>query len=104
MELGKSFYIILTLVSGISWTIVYILIIIKSFRDKTYGMPFLALAFNLAWELIFSFILVPPVLGLQVFINRIWFVFDVIILIAYFIYGEKEWPSQINKTLFYLYS
>lgn len=104
MEIGKSAAAILTLISGLSWTIVYILIIIRSFRDKTYGMPFWALAFNFGWEFIFSFVLIPDTVGLQGIINRIWLFFDAIILIAYFLYGKKEWPQRINKHLFYPYS
>ncbi len=104
MEIGKTVSTVLILISGISWTIVYVLIIIHSFRDKTYGMPFWALAFNFGWELIFSFVLVPAALGLQGIINRIWLAFDVLILIAYFLYGKKEWPSNISKNLFYPYS
>src|SRR5215212_2978808 len=104
MEISKTAITILTLISGISWTTVYILIIIRSFRDKTYGMPFWALAFNLGWELIFSFVLVPDTAGLQEIINRIWLAFDVLILVAYFLYGKKEWPENISKKLFYPYS
>lgn len=104
MEIGKNLNNALTLISGISWTIVYILIIIRSFRDKTYGMPFWALAFNISWELIFSFVLVSATSGLQEIINRVWLTFDVLILIAYFKYGKKEWPQHISKSLFYPYS
>ncbi|WP_018614620.1 hypothetical protein [Segetibacter koreensis] len=104
MEIGKTLNTILTLIGGISWTIVYILIIIRSFRDKTYGMPFWALAFNFGWELIFSFVLPGDSPGLQGIINKIWLAFDVFILIAYFLYGIKEWPQRISKNLFYPYS
>jgi hypothetical protein len=104
MEIGKTLNTILTLIGGICWTVVYILIIIRSFRDKTYGMPFWALAFNFGWELIFSFILPGDRPGLQGIINKVWFAFDVFILIAYFLYGKKEWPQRISKNLFYPYS
>jgi hypothetical protein len=104
MEVSKTVSTILTLISGISWTIVYILIIIHSFRDKTYGMPFWALAFNIGWEFIFSFMLVPDATTLQLIINRIWLVFDALILVAYFMYGMKEWPEHLSKKLFYPYS
>lgn len=102
MEIGKTVTTILTLISGISWTIVYILIIIRSFRDKTYGMPFWALAFNISWEFIFSFMLVSDASGLQGIINKVWFAFDVVILITYIKYGKKEWPQQLSKDFFIL--
>src|SRR3954454_18599512 len=104
MEMGKTVNTVLTLIGGISWTTVYILIIIRSFRDKTYGMPFWALAFNFGWEFIFSFVLTGQRVGLQTIINRIWLACDVLILVAYFVFGKKEWPKNINKSLFYPYS
>lgn len=104
MEIGPTLNTILTLTSGICWTIVYILIIIRSFKDKTYGMPFWALAFNISWEAIFSFVLLFPTMQLQTAINKIWLLFDVVILIAYCLYGQKEWPGQISRKWFYPYS
>ena len=104
--MGKTITDILTLVSGVSWTLVYLLIIFHSYRDKTYGMPYWALAFNFSWELIFSFVLSThsPGLQLQLIINRIWLVFDLVIFIAYFLYGKREWPSHLPRSLFYPYS
>ncbi len=40
--------------SGLFWTVTYLLIIRRGFRDQTYGMPLVALCANLAWEFIFS--------------------------------------------------
>jgi len=94
----------LTLTSGICWTIVYILIIIRSFKDKTYGMPFWALAFNISWEAIFSFVLISSTISLQIIINRVWLLFDVAIVIAYCMYGKREWTTQVSKKWFYPYS
>ena len=104
--MGRTVTDILTLVSGVSWTLVYLLIIFRSYRDKTYGMPYWALAFNFSWELIFSFVLSihSPDQQLQLIINRIWLVFDLFIFIAYFLYGKKEWPSHLPLSLFYPYS
>jgi hypothetical protein len=97
---------VLTLVSGVCWTGVYVLIILRSFRDKTYGMPFWALAFNFSWEFIFSFVLAPtsPEWQLQLWINRVWLLFDAAILVAYFKWGKKEWSSTLPLALFYPYS
>lgn len=104
MEIGATLKTVLTIISGLCWTTVYILIIIRSFRDKTYGMPFWALAFNVGWEFIFSFVLIPDQLGLQGIINRIWLAFDVVILVTYIMYGKKEWPKNVPESLFYPYS
>lgn len=96
----------LTLISGICWTLVYVLIIIRSYRDKTYGMPYWALAFNLSWEFIFSFVLLPtsPEWFLQLWINRVWLLFDLAILVAYVKWGKKEWSTTLPVALFYPYS
>jgi hypothetical protein len=104
--MGKTWTDILTLVGGLSWTLVYLLIIVRSYRDKTYGMPYWALAFNFSWEAIFSFVLSidSPDLQLQLVINRIWLACDGLIFIAYFLYGKKEWPSHLPRSLFYPYS
>ena len=104
--MGNTLTHALTLLSGLCWTGVYLLIILRSFRDKTYGMPHWALAFNFSWELIFSFVLVAkaPELQLQLLINRVWLLFDAAIFVAYFLYGKKEWPSTLPQTLFYPYS
>ena len=90
---------ILTLISGISWTIVYLAIIYRGFKDKTYGMPFFALALNLSWEFIFSFLFGGP-LSLQLVINVIWFFFDLVILYTYFRYGRKEFPKSVDQKWF----
>jgi hypothetical protein len=90
---------ILTLTSGISWTIVYLAIIYRGFKDKTYGMPFFALALNIAWEFIFSF-LFGGELSLQLVINILWFFFDVVILYTYFRYGRQEFPEAVDPKWF----
>ena len=94
-----TFLNILTLISGISWTIVYLAIINRGFRDKTYGMPLFALALNITWEFIFSF-LFGGRFSPQLVINIIWFSFDVVILYTYFRYGRKEFPKTIDQKWF----
>ena len=87
---------VLTLTSGMCWTLVYIDIILRGFKDKTYGMPLFALAFNIAWEFIFGFVK-PGDLSLQKAVNVIWFCFDAVILVTYFKYGRKEFPKSLEK-------
>ena len=104
--MGKTFTDALTLVSGLCWTVVYILIIVRSYKDKTYGMPYWALAFNFSWEFIFSFLLSTslPEHQLQLIVNRVWLAFDIFIFVAYFMYGKKEWPASVPRSLFIPYS
>ncbi|HEY6073668.1 MAG TPA: hypothetical protein VIV15_09810, partial [Anaerolineales bacterium] len=81
-----------TLVSGISWSIVYIDVINRGFRDRTYGMPFFALAFNISWEFIYSFLIYQG-FPLQRAVNILWFLLDLAILYTYFWYGPDEFPK-----------
>jgi len=96
--MDARFYI-LTLISGISWTLVYLAIIYRGFKDRTYGMPFFALALNISWEFIYSFLFGGP-LSLQLVINIAWFCFDVVILSTYFRYGRKEFPKAVDPRWF----
>ena len=72
-----------------------------SFTDKSYGVPFLALAMNMSWEFIYSFVLHTNIAKIQLYINRIWFFLDVIIFAAYVLYGLKEWSNQSYRKWFY---
>jgi len=47
-----SFSILLILFSGLCWSIVYVEAVRLGFRDKTFAIPFWALAFNIAWEVL----------------------------------------------------
>jgi hypothetical protein len=92
---------LLTLISGLCWTIVYIEGIRLGFKDRTYAIPFFALALNFAWELIYT------VLGLrtspsdiQTVINIIWLLFDIGILYTYFKFGKKDFPSSLPQSWF----
>ena len=45
----------LTLLSGIGWIIVYEECIRLGIKQKTYAMPFWALALNITWEAIYAY-------------------------------------------------
>jgi hypothetical protein len=94
-----ALYYVLTLISGISWTIVYLAIIYRGFKDRTYGMPFFALALNLTWEFLYSFLFGGDA-SLQLVINVIWFAFDLVILYTYFRYGRSEFPASVDPKWF----
>jgi hypothetical protein len=89
----------LKLGSGLFWTITYLLIIIKGSREKTYGMPMVALCANISWEFIFSFII--PHKSPQLYIDYCWLFFDVGILIQFLMYGKKDFPSNLSSKLFF---
>ena len=66
----------------------YLFLIHKGFKDKTYGMPLIALCANISWEFIFAFILPhsPP----QLYVNYLWFVLDCVIVFQFFRYYKNE--------------
>lgn len=86
---------ILTLVSGLCWTLVYIEGIRLGIRDRSYAIPFYALALNLSWELLYTYFGFRTRIDLQTIINTVWFLFDVGILYTYFTYGKKYFPVNL---------
>jgi iron complex outermembrane receptor protein len=83
----------MTLVLGVvlygAWTVAYVCIIVRSFRDRTYGVPLVALCFNIVWEFCWSFnVLHQELLPFFVWGNRFWFVFDVVLAWQLFRYGR----------------
>ncbi len=92
--------IILQGLSGLFWIITYILIINKSVKDKTYGMPFLAMCLNLSWEFVFAFIYKTDIF--HQIVCLIWYVLDLIIACTFFKYGYKDFNKKysLNKISF----
>jgi hypothetical protein len=83
---------------GLFWSLTYIFIIIRGFKDKTYGMPLFVLCANISWEFIFSFIL--PSTKPQIYINYMWLILDVFIMIQFLKFGKPEFPSLSNKQFY----
>ena len=88
------FPLVLTLVSGICWTLVYIEGIRIGFREKSYAIPFYALALNFAWELLHTVLGFRAGVDLQSIVNAVWLAFDIGILFTYFKFGKKYFPYQ----------
>src|ERR1044071_2365493 len=85
--------VLLTVISGVCWTIVYIQGIRIGFRDKSYAIPFYALALNFAWELLYTFYgFRINGLNVQNVFSAVWLTFDVGILYTYFKFGRKYFP------------
>ncbi|MDC1162061.1 hypothetical protein OAT18_01325 [Tenacibaculum sp.] len=92
---------ILKLSSGLSWSVVYIVLIYNGFKYKSYGMPLLALALNFGWEFFYSFYeLDVNNISLQRWINIFWFVLDGIIVYQYFKFGKQYFPKKLGGKLF----
>ena len=96
--------IVLTAISGICWSIVYIEGIRLGFKDRSYAIPFFALALNLAWELLHTILGFREGGGLQATINAIWFVFDLGIIYTYFKFGRKYFSQSLPGYRFVIWS
>ena len=91
----------LGLASGIFWMFTYACVIRQGLLDRTYAMPFLALAMNITWEFLFTFAY-PSVGGiLQESINTVWFVADIAILAIYLKFWRSDYPKNLPETYFW---
>ena len=86
------------LASGIFWIITYACVIRQGLLDRTYAMPFLALAMNITWEFLFTFVY-PSVGGImQESINAIWFAADVAIIAVFLKYWRSDYPMSLPES------
>lgn len=92
-------FIVLAILSGIFWTIAYLLIIRRSIQDRSVGMPMAAICMNIAWEFIFSF--VYPSHKPQLYINYVWFFLDLLIVIQFLKLNKIEFGNHLPKNFFY---
>ena len=70
----------LVALSGICWTVVYVDAIRIGFRNKTYAIPFWALALNFAWELLCTIIGYQEIgINDQMIANIVWLFCDAFI-------------------------
>lgn len=98
MTIAPHISLILQIGYGLFWTLVYILIIRLGFREKTFGMPVIALCTNISWEFIFSF--VHPHNIPQRYIDVTWFMLDVVILYQVVVFGRSDFTNKLAR-LFY---
>jgi hypothetical protein len=94
---GERYLSTLKGITGLSWTLTYILIIKRGFQDQTFGMPMVALCTNISWEFIFAFI--HPHRKAQRVVNTLWFLFDVIILFQILRFG---FIANLSGSVFYV--
>jgi len=92
---------LLAIGSGIFWSLTYLLIIRRGFKDRAYGMPLAALCANIAWEFTFAFIYPhkPP----QLYINIAWFLLDTVIVFQFLRFGRQAFDSLLPKGSFFVF-
>jgi hypothetical protein len=74
------------------WTIGYILIIYKGFKDQSCGVPLAAICANITWEFLLTFIM--PFHPLQQFVTLVWFLLDCIILLQFLYYSKNVFSKR----------
>ncbi|KOV17326.1 hypothetical protein ADK90_24780 [Streptomyces sp. XY413] len=90
----------LTLVSGIAWTVVYVEAIRVGLRDRTYAMPVAALALNFAWEATYAVLEFREGLSPQGVVDAVWATADVVIIWTYLRFGRSGLPCFVTRPLF----
>lgn len=83
---------VLYILCGIAWTVAYILILRRGFLDRHAGIPLLAVAANLSWEGIYSFI--HPLTGLLWVFSILWFFLDIALIALVIAHGPWRQPIQ----------
>lgn len=80
---------ILAVAGVLMWVLAYILIFLKGFKDKTYGIPAPAIVMNVTWEFIFLFIYRPdqPFVRIE---RWLWLVFDLPNVYLLLRYGRES--------------
>ena len=94
----------LTLLSGVAWTVVYIVAIRIGFQQRTYAIPAAALALNIAWESIYGIRGLATDLSVQTFVNLAWAAADVLIVYTFLRYGRRELPHFVSRPMFVTWS
>lgn len=110
----------LALFSAAAWSIVYVLAIAIGFRQKTCAFPFPALALNLTWEALYTFLgftqgpqvlawmdpvmLAQPWVGalwrVQSWVNLFWLVLDGLILVTHLRFGRRGYDPPASRAQF----
>jgi hypothetical protein len=99
-RLEGTMVLFLTLLSGLAWTVVYVVSIQIGFSQKTYAIPLAALALNIAWEWIYAGHGLIADRSVQTYINIAWALADVVIVYTFFRYGRGEFPRFVNRGMF----
>jgi hypothetical protein len=91
----------LTLLSGVAWAVVYVVAIRIGFQQRTYAIPAVALALNIAWESIYAIRgLATGDLSVQTFVHVAWGFADVVIVYTFLRYGRRELPRFVSRPMF----
>jgi len=76
-------------VGCVFWIVAYLLIYSKARRDRTYGLPLLAICLNFSWECLAVFVWPNPV-PLWRWFDRLWLGFDLLLVWQLLESGRRE--------------
>ncbi|MBI4664105.1 MAG: hypothetical protein HY735_35360 [Verrucomicrobia bacterium] len=82
------------------WLAVYVIIIQRGIKDKSYGMPIGALCGNIAWEFMFSCIFLADYLAIRIG-NFLWLLLDMGILWTVVKHGKADFSAPFMKKWLY---
>jgi hypothetical protein len=91
---------LLSVLSGLAWTVVYVDCIRVGLRDRTYAMPVAALALNIAWESIHAGHGLVTGASVQTAINVVWALADAVIVATFVRFGRQEFPDVVTPVMF----
>jgi hypothetical protein len=91
---------VLTLLSGVAWTVVYAEAIRIGFTQRTYAIPVAALMLNIAWEWLYAFLDLTSMPGVQGYVNLVWALADVAIVVTFFRFGFAEFSDRMRRRTF----
>jgi hypothetical protein len=91
-------------VMGVGWTIAYYGIVYRGVRDKSFGMPLIPLALNLAWEFFHSVVFTEGATDVESVITFVWLAVDVCITATFVIYGYRHYQAifRVSRITFYV--
>lgn len=81
-------FVVTDVVSGLLWSLAYVLMLRRGSVDRVSGVPLLAFAPAITWELIYG--VVRPTRELPPFVVPLWLVLDTGIVLQYLRHRERE--------------
>jgi hypothetical protein len=81
------------------WSATYFLMFRRGLKDRSYGMPLVALCVNVVWEFIFAFFFDTPLRFRMV--NLVWLLLDLGVLYTCWRFGAGDFSSRLVKKYFH---
>jgi hypothetical protein len=87
-------------VGGVLWIAAYLLIYERARRDRTYGLPLLAICLNFSWEFLAVWVWPNPV-SLWRWLDRLWLGFDLLLVWQLLKNGRREMAIPEVRRFFF---